>query len=370
MEALESRVSLSVGQVQALVELVTSVGQGLVLPDQAKAIIALGLGMGDEVAAKIVGGAAGGTTSGTPPSEAMALADLLRSAVRDSDPEPRPRAPSYPDFGSSEHRRVMRARDDALAPHERRIGATARALLERQRESMLDKLKGQRAHSRMSLAEVAALFNRARWVREFREAMRPELARVVDDAGGRMFDDLSAPGSFDPGAPPVLNFLRASSQRFAVEVNETTWERLKESLAEGIDQGEDIPALSSRVSAVMADRIRSAPETIARTETLRAYSGGSQLAAKQTGLELDKTWLTALDERVRKSHAAAHGQTVGLDDDFRVGGASGPGPGLMGVAGEDINCRCTVVYSEVERRMVMLEVSHGRGHQLPLHAAD
>jgi uncharacterized protein with gpF-like domain len=57
-----------------------------------------------------------------------------------------------------------------------------------------------------------------------------------------------------------------------------------------------------------------------------------------------KSWLSTLDSRTRDTHAAAHGQTVGLEDDFRVGDASGPAPGQMGLASEDIQCRCTLLW--------------------------
>lgn len=57
---------------------------------------------------------------------------------------------------------------------------------------------------------------------------------------------------------------------------------------------------------------------------------------------------SALDDRTRESHVAAHGQTVGLDEDFVVGGARGPAPGQMGQADVDINCRCSLLFGLTE----------------------
>jgi len=82
---------------------------------------------------------------------------------------------------------------------------------------------------------------------------------------------------------------------------------------------------------------------------LRAYGTGSLEAAKQTGLELRKRWLSALDDRVRDSHRKVHGETIPYEDDFELVGGSGPGPGLIegdDEEGEVINCRCTLVYGE------------------------
>jgi SPP1 gp7 family putative phage head morphogenesis protein len=93
---------------------------------------------------------------------------------------------------------------------------------------------------------------------------------------------------------------------------------------------------------IMAERIRSTPETIARTEVIGAANGGTLEAWRQSGVVQRKTWLAALDARTRDSHVEAHGQTVALEADFVVGGHLGPAPGQIGEPDEDINCRCSM----------------------------
>ena len=45
------------------------------------------------------------------------------------------------------------------------------------------------------------------------------------------------------------------------------------------------------------------------------------------------------------------GVEIPLNEDFKLpSGASGPAPGKMGVAGEDINCRCFLTYRMEKRR--------------------
>jgi len=51
----------------------------------------------------------------------------------------------------------------------------------------------------------------------------------------------------------------------------------------------------------------------------------------------------ALDFRTREMHVAAHGQVVALDADFEVGGGSGPALGQIGLAAEDMQCRCSML---------------------------
>lgn len=86
---------------------------------------------------------------------------------------------------------------------------------------------------------------------------------------------------------------------------------------------------------------------IARTEAGRVRTITTQKGyddAQELGVtELQKRWVAGLDSRTRETHGAADGQTVNHDEDFRVGDSRGPGPRLLGDAGEDINCRCTTV---------------------------
>jgi hypothetical protein len=68
---------------------------------------------------------------------------------------------------------------------------------------------------------------------------------------------------------------------------------------------------------------------------------------RQAGLN-EKLWLSQRDVVVRDTHLPGiglDGQHVPLDADFFswMTGATGPGPGLMNLAEESINCRCFIV---------------------------
>lgn len=107
---------------------------------------------------------------------------------------------------------------------------------------------------------------------------------------------------------------------------------------------------------------------IARTETHRVREAGNHDAALQvdkelekgtTGMRMTKTWITMKDEAVRPqrrrrgkggssskmgkgpNHMILHGQCVLETEDFDLkDGNFGPAPGITGIAGHDINCRC------------------------------
>ncbi len=227
---------------------------------------------------------------------------------------------------------------------EQEFARFVRGLFRRQRDSVLDRLRdAERSHKR-DIEDVAKEpFSLAQWIRTFREEARPVLNGVVREAGEQAIEDLLLEMAFDVTEPEVARFLERRAQRFARKVNETTWQMLKDSLVEGIEAGESIKDLQQRVEEIMAGRIRSDSETIARTEVIGASNGGTLAAWRQSDVVVGKTWLAALDERTRETHVAAHGQERKIDEDFEVGAGRGPAPGQIGLPEEDINCRCTML---------------------------
>lgn len=242
------------------------------------------------------------------------------------------------EFGSPDHERIWRRWLRRTAKSEAELSGVVVGLFKRQEESVLAKLgvRGVRA----GFEEEP--FDMAEWVRKFRDETKPKIAAIVEEMAEEAWEELNIPGAISMANPAIIRFIEQRAQRFAELVNETTWERLRASLAQGVDAGEGIPALAARVKAVMGDRIRSTPETIARTEVIGASNGGILEAWRQSGVVAGKVWLAALDERTRETHAAAHGQEVGLEEEFEVGSGNGPAPGQIGLAEEDCNCRCTM----------------------------
>lgn len=85
---------------------------------------------------------------------------------------------------------------------------------------------------------------------------------------------------------------------------------------------------------------------IARTEGGRAQSTATQRSykeAEEKGVQLEKMWMATLDKKTRHQHQILDGQTVPVDEPFKYAGYEAEGPRLFGVAGLDINCRCTTV---------------------------
>lgn len=91
-------------------------------------------------------------------------------------------------------------------------------------------------------------------------------------------------------------------------------------------------------------------DTIARTEmhgaAMYASDNTAQKISMDTGLQLLKEWVPALDERTRTSHAVmSESKPVPLDQPFKVGGEPLMYPGdPAGSASNVINCRCVIVH--------------------------
>lgn len=249
------------------------------------------------------------------------------------------------EYGSKEHEAVWGAYVRLTDPLEKRFGSAVEELMKSQRESVLAGLRNFEGEFTRDWKDP---FNLKEWIKKFRLKMRSVFATVVDEVGNETYkEELKIKSSFDVKQPAVVRYIEQMAQRFAVEVNQTTWEMLKKKLAEGIDTGEGIDKLKERVEDVMKDRIRSSSEVIARTEVHTASMGAKLQAYKQSGYVKGKTWLAALDERTRDSHVDAHRRyqkdPIGLDEDFEVGGGSGPAPGQIGLPEEDIQCRCVMM---------------------------
>lgn len=235
------------------------------------------------------------------------------------------------DYGGPSHRLAMAQFDRSASRAEKKLSAAVQGVFKAQQESILSKP-----------IEPDEPFDMREWVKRMRDKVKPVIREIVEGAGEAALVGLGIALDFDIDNPNVKRFIEGRAQRFAQRVEDTTWQHLKESLTEGVEAGDGIPELEERVRGVMGDRIRSTPETIARTEVIGALNGGTLESWRQSDVVSGKVWLSAMDDRVREDHENAHGQTVGLNEDFTVGGASGPGPGMMGEAEQDINCRCTM----------------------------
>lgn len=83
----------------------------------------------------------------------------------------------------------------------------------------------------------------------------------------------------------------------------------------------------------------------AEQQTNAIYNRKQYDDAVESG-KTSKTWVTMHDQRVRKSHVAADGQTVDIDKPFMVGNSLMQYPcSEDGEMKERVNCRCICIYT-------------------------
>ena len=161
---------------------------------------------------------------------------------------------------------------------------------------------------------------------------------LVQEEGEEAMVSAGLEAAFDARSARVQAALLKNMQKFSGEVSDETVKKVREAIAAGIDAGEAIPAIRTRiVEATVFGKARA--EVIARTETTRAQNFASIEAWRESEVVTGKVWYTALDERVDDECAALHGEEFGLDENVDPGNSYGriDGPPLHP------NCRCTLL---------------------------
>ncbi|MDP9353968.1 MAG: phage head morphogenesis protein, partial [Chloroflexota bacterium] len=132
----------------------------------------------------------------------------------------------------------------------------------------------------------------------------------------------------------VDDYILTRSLLHARGINETTREALRQSLSQGIVEGEGIPELSARVQSTFAEAKGYRSILIARTETAQAFESANQSALAASGVVESKQWLTAKDERLCPVCSPLEGVIVPLQDHF---------PGDLEPGAAHPACRCTSI---------------------------
>ncbi|HET54365.1 MAG TPA: phage portal protein [Ignavibacteria bacterium] len=128
-------------------------------------------------------------------------------------------------------------------------------------------------------------------------------------------------------------------------IAETDIKQLKAIMEQGINEGKTVKEIAkeinNRYTPTSEDFINNGRATaISRTEVSRAANKASHNIILETGAS-EHGWFTALDERVRITHAVMHGTMLPISVSFIVGGEELQYPGDdRGSAENVICCRC------------------------------
>ncbi len=187
------------------------------------------------------------------------------------------------------------------------------------------------------------------------------LEDIVAEFGQDVINQSGLEAEFDLLNPRIDDFINNESfERIERMVDKTTKDSLRVQLLAGIKNNETGGQLSERVNSVFETASKSRAKTIARTESVRASNFATNEGMKQAGVE-NKMWLSTRDINVRDSHQVGFGLdgvTIPIRANFTSPetGASGPHPGALGLAEEDINCRCQIL-AVFDTKMILTEGS-------------
>lgn len=180
--------------------------------------------------------------------------------------------------------------------------------------------------ARFSVSRIRDMWRRR--VGGIMDRLRSITGRAADvalgDVGGDLPDDWNQ--GLDGYTTATRALLDAVGDRLAAEATQ--------SLADGLNAGEDLDQLKERLAVVFAQEGTQLgagrAQRIAVTESTRAFNAGTLAAAQAlTGPDrpLVKQWLTRNDERVRDAHRETNGQLQLLGDPFDVDGTPMRYPG-------------------------------------------
>lgn len=149
-----------------------------------------------------------------------------------------------------------------------------------------------------------------------------------------------------------MNLEQLSEDYFTKQLRD---KRFDGTVRKAIDSGKPLPTdvIDKLVARYRASALKYRGETVARTESIHAFSVAELESARQivaTGAvrqkDVKREWDSAGDRRVRPAHKDMDGQQVGLDEPFRSPDGAllmYPGDTTLGAPARDVvNCRCRV----------------------------
>ena len=179
--------------------------------------------------------------------------------------------------------------------------------------------------------QIFSLYWKLSWMNAGNEAAASVLKKAGRAANSYKYVDTG--GSQDLLNQAAVQVVRSRANRVGVVVQA------------GLSQGLSTAEIAANIQADGLFGAASA-RAIARTEATRLINRAaidSYSQAASIGIQVQKQWLTAGDEKVRESHQELNGQSVEINQPFQNDYGETFGPGEWGSAAEDVNCRCTVI---------------------------
>ena len=254
-----------------------------------------------------------------------------------------------PDLDTEEGRAVVWRSfiDRVHTPHERRIASSMRRYLRAQGARIAKNLKAELGEKGVTKSldsvvldrVVDEAFERGEIMRLFRPLYRQALADAYQEAS-RSIDQTSLYDQTELAQQALF-----SVRQMETSILQTTRGSVGRLVDDLITEGATLAEMQTKIVQSTSFSPNRAM-TIATTETTRLANHAANAAyntAEESGIKVEKMWLSARDEAVRDAHRDLDGTTIPSGAQFTKNGATADAPGLFGVGALDINCRCTMI---------------------------
>ena len=193
-----------------------------------------------------------------------------------------------------------------------------------------------------------------------------KLFRNVVELNDRKYEDVLTKAAVDLGfgfsrpdfVQSMTSYFISSREIQFANISVSMTRRVLSDIDDALAEGTGVAQLSRDIRRKYSNINRNRAALIARTETHSALGFGQHSYHTELrddlGLNMVKQWVATLDPRTRSAHAQMNGTQVSMDEAFKMPNgtemqfAGDPAGGAANV----INCRCAIVYVDVEDEVV------------------
>lgn len=193
-------------------------------------------------------------------------------------------------------------------PWEKKWKKALKPYFDEQEKEVLKNIENRKAAIRKE-----DIYEVEQWNKKLRKLSKPLLLEIIQGGVESAINELGIEVAWNIDNPRVDKWIKEELGSKIQGINDTTLEQLKVTLQDGIDLGEGVDDLAKRVRETYEDAKGYRAETIARTETISAFTEGNRQLYQESGVK-QLQFYTATDERVCEECYSKHGNKYGIDE--------------------------------------------------------
>ena len=183
----------------------------------------------------------------------------------------------------------------------------------RQEKTVLESLRKKKIQT---VEDVQFEFNVEKEVKIVSEHVAPMMLALAFFWGQKGNEEINLPLDDFRVTPSLIKWSKTYSKKMATSMNQTTLDKLKKHIETGLNKGEGLPKIESRIKGIFEEGRNVRSKVMARTEVSRSVNEGRIEAWEQSGIVEKKRWVTAGDERVCDYCGPMEGKTINLRSNF------------------------------------------------------